>query len=238
MKIGLIQTRGLGDILIALPIASYFVDQGHEIYWPIDSRFIKHFEKTFPNVNFLKVNVEEIVENTLEYFYSEPHRILKEINCDEIFNLYSYLSGQEISNTRYSESLNFDAYKYAVCGVPFDEKWKLSPVRSMERELDLFKNLGLNKNEDYIAIHEEGSNFKTDFTELVRNLDLKKVYIEPKTDCLFDWLTVIENAKMIICIDSVFSNLIEQMNLVNTKILYLRSRVNFTPVFRNKWLIK
>ena len=34
-KLGIIQTRGLGDIHIALPIAFFYKKKGFEIYWPI-----------------------------------------------------------------------------------------------------------------------------------------------------------------------------------------------------------
>lgn len=44
MRIGLVQTRGIGDIIIALPIAQSFVNDGHEVFWPIDSRFVSSFQ--------------------------------------------------------------------------------------------------------------------------------------------------------------------------------------------------
>ena len=38
-KRGIIQSRGLGDIIIALPIARHYWQQGEEIVWPICKEF-------------------------------------------------------------------------------------------------------------------------------------------------------------------------------------------------------
>ena len=55
MKIGLIQSRGIGDIIIGLPIAKYFVDQGHVVLWPINEEFMSSFVNAAPYVEFLPV---------------------------------------------------------------------------------------------------------------------------------------------------------------------------------------
>ena len=238
MKIGIIQSRGIGDIVIALPIAQFYIDRGDEVYWPIDSRFLSHFHKSFPDINFIEIDVNVFKENSLEYFYGIPFEILKGIKCEEIFTLYSYLSDTQIQNVRLSESLTFDAYKYAISKVPFKEKWNLNPVRNQSREVEIYKKIDLDPSSEYIIIHNEGSNFKADFTPLIMNSNLKVVEIKPLTDCIFDWLSVIEGAKMGIFVDSVYANVIEQLKIDIPKILYLRSVTKFTPVFINNWIYK
>jgi hypothetical protein len=54
-RIGFIQTRGIGDIIIALPIADAFIEQGCEVYWPIDAAFVSAFAAAKPEVRFLPV---------------------------------------------------------------------------------------------------------------------------------------------------------------------------------------
>jgi hypothetical protein len=54
MKIGLIQSRGLGHIIIALPIARYFVDRGNEVLWPIHEEFVPSFRHAAPYVEFIR----------------------------------------------------------------------------------------------------------------------------------------------------------------------------------------
>ena len=55
MKLGLIQTRGLGDIVIALPAAQALIAEGHEIYWPVDKLWIPDFAEAEPAVRWLPV---------------------------------------------------------------------------------------------------------------------------------------------------------------------------------------
>jgi hypothetical protein len=47
MKIGIVQTRGLGDVVIAVPLAMWYADRGCEVLWPIDSEFIASFAFAF-----------------------------------------------------------------------------------------------------------------------------------------------------------------------------------------------
>lgn len=235
MRLGIIQTRGLGDIIIAAPIAYYFKELGYDIYWPIDSRFLSSFECAFPSINFIPVDSRKLGVNTEEYFYSYPSSVLKELNCEKIICLYSYLSGLKIINTRLSESLSFDMYKYAVSKVPFVEKWNLKIKRNIERELELCKSISLELQERYILLHEEGSNFKIDLKKLLPDQKLRIVRLSEVSDNIFDWLSVIENASVIVMIDSVYSNLVDQLKIPNKKYLYLRSPFPFTPVLMSNW---
>ena len=51
----------------------------------------------------------------------------------------------------------------------------------------------------------------------------------------FDWIYTFEQAAKIVCIDSSFSNLVEQLNLPNEKHLLLRMANPFCPVLKNGW---
>jgi hypothetical protein len=55
------------------------------------------------------------------------------------------------------------------------------------------------------------------------------------TDNIFDWLLILEKANLLILIDSCFANLVEQLNMPNTKIFGFRSEIAFTPVLKNRW---
>jgi hypothetical protein len=137
-KKGLIQSRGIGDIIIALPIAKYFHDRGHDIYWPIDRRFLPHFVASVPYVTFLPV--EPSAESA--FYYEEPLAKLREAGCSDIHVLYSALRGSEhVVDQKLAAYVRFDRYKYAVSGVPFREKWNLSIVRNPERERALYDRL-------------------------------------------------------------------------------------------------
>lgn len=89
MRIGLIQTRGLGDIVIAVPIAMYYINRGHEVYWPIQDSFVNSFKYAFPKINFIPIDTNLTGINTADYFYEKPNIILKNLSCDEIICLRS-----------------------------------------------------------------------------------------------------------------------------------------------------
>lgn len=236
MRLGIIQTRGLGDIIIATPIAYFYKALGFDVYWPIDSDFLASFITAFPEINFIPVDSNKLGSGTEEYFYSFPLNVLNEIKCDKIICLYSYLSDLKITDLRLSSSLSFDMYKYAVSRVPFREKWNLKVNRNFERENNLLNSISLDLRENYIVVHDEGSNFKVNLEKILPENNLRIIKISQITDNVFDWLSVIENAKTLVMIDSVYSNLVDQLSIPVKKYLYLRSPFPFTPVLMSNWI--
>lgn len=233
-KIGLIQTRGIGDVVIAAPIAQYFIDRGHEVLWPVDSRFEPFLATAFPEIRFLRVDPAETGLASFDYFFQRPWNLLTEAGCQSIYSLYSALSGVPINNPKLAASLKFDEYKYAACGVPFGQKWKLRVQRDAAREQALFEKLGISG--PYVVVHEQGSDFRINIelpADVVAGHQVVK--ITDITDNPFDWIGIIEKAEMFVCVDSMFANLAEQLNLCKRKFLFLRSDVKFTPVFINDW---
>lgn len=234
MKIGLIQTRGIGDIVIAAPIAQYYLEHGHDVYWPVDQRFHPFVQAAFPAINFLSVDPSITGEATLEYFYSRPLMQLQKMECEQVYCLYSYLSGLDVVSAKLAKSLKFDEYKYAAANVPFSRKWDLHVQRNLEREKQLMERLGIEG--PYVLLHEEGSNFKLqiqlppDVQERLQVVRISSITANP-----FDWIGVIESASLFACVDSCFSNLAEQLNLCADKYLFLRSDIRATPVFKNNW---
>jgi hypothetical protein len=237
MKLGIIQTRGLGDIVIAAPIAMYYIERGCEVYWPIDSEFISSFKNAFPKINFIPVEKSKTGDSTSDYFYNTPLEKLNQLNCNSITCLYSHLSNFDLGQSKLQESLNFDAYKYAIAKVPFKEKWNFHPKRNLINEAKLFEKINLDPSEKYILVHEEGSNFQMS-VESFTEKNIRAVRISPITDNIFDWIGVIENCHKAYLIDSVYANIVEQLNLTIEKTFFTRSKSNFTPTLLNKWDIK
>ena len=234
MKIGLIQTRGIGDIIIAAPIAQYFIHQGHDVFWPVDNRFYPSVQAAFPEVHFIGIHREVLGGETFAYFYSQPLAELNRIGCDSVYCLYSYLSDLSVVDPKLSKSLKFDEYKYAIAGVPFDQKWKLKIFRNPSKEQQLIQQLNIRGN--FVLIHEQGSNYKLDIQlpeDMIR--DYQVIKMTEISESPFDWIGVIEKASVFVCVDSCFANLVEQLNLCERKFLFLRSDIRATPVFKNNW---
>jgi hypothetical protein len=230
-RIGLIQTRGLGDIIIALPIADHFIEKGDSVFWPVDASFLPSLQRIKPEINFIGVPCGTGVE----YFYDTPLRYLREADCSRVISLYSYVTGLKINVDYLTASLKFDEYKYAVARVPFARKWDLALKRDPGREMALHTSLRITK--PYICIHSRGSNYEI---SLNLSADLENqfqvVRISELTDSVFDWIYTLEHAAKLLLIDSCFSNLVEQLGIQVEKYLMLRSPACDTPVYRNNWV--
>ncbi len=229
--IGIIQPRGLGDIIIALPIARYFAKRGRMVLWPIDRRFMTSLERHAPYVAFLPFDFED----TIACYADIPEALLVAQGCSERLVLLSHLEGQSHRiDQRLSVALKFDEYKYAIAGVPFAEKWRLEIQRDDKREQALIRRLDLKA--PYVLVHRQASNCRFDFTpDPSWAPGHRIVEITDLTEDIFDWLGAIEGAAKLVLIDSVFANLVDQLGLDNEKYFVLRSSVAFTPVLRGTW---
>src|SRR5258708_123023 len=230
-KIGLIQTRGIGDIIIALPIADYFIEQGYEVVWPIDYRFMPIFEPIKPSIHFFPVMEKEGRPN---YFVNDPVTITREQGCDRTIILYSYVNNQQVYDPRLSAVLKLDEYKYAIAGVPLARKWTLTYERQMDREQALFDSFDIH--EDYVCVHDLGSNMASPF-EIPEHLTngLRVVRVEELTASPLDWRLTLERAKRLIMVDSCLSNLVEQINFETEKYIITRAPIHLHPLYKNGW---
>ena len=231
MKIGLIQTRGIGDIIIALPIARHLVDQGHTVVWPIYAPYVRPFQEAAPYVQFRTLEGSEG-----DWMFPRPLAALKENGCDRIVPLASHVEGhpQLVARPELARVMKFDQYKYAVTGVPFGEKWNLQIVRNREREEALFARVV--RDEEFVVCHLTGSSFRANLDVQSMAAGRQVVEITDLTDNFFDWIAVVERASLRIMIDSCFSNLTDQLNIAGKKVFLVRSPWQFTPVLLGDWI--
>lgn len=229
-KLGIIQSRGMGDIVIALPIAKFYADDGWEIYWPICESFISHFDKVVPWVKWIPVPVD-----SGSFFYDIPMKRLKNFEVDETLCLYQALTGHDFHKEKYFQHTSFDQYKYIKAGIPFHHKWKLNEciTRNLDRERALFDKLV--NNENYVVVHRKGSNFSVDVDLSIVPEGWQVLEITEQTDCIFDWLTILEQAQSLILVDSVFANIVDQLDIGDDRYFISRSHIGLTPVFGGHW---
>jgi hypothetical protein len=230
--IGIIQTRGIGDLILALPIAHYYHSKGYTVYWPISSDFIVFMRTAAPYVTFLPVERQKLPSDQ-SFFIDEPRRLLELQRCTDIRVLYN-VTGGNIVDGKLGRSLKFDEYKYAICHVPFSEKWNLRINRDMNRERDL--NSRLNISGKYICVHRKSGTFQGEVPLLKEIQGARQlVEVEELTDNPFDWIYTLEHASKLVLLDSCYANLVEQLNIPTEKYLILRSVIQVTPVFKNGW---
>lgn len=234
MKLGIIQSRGLGDIIIALPIAKHYADQGYEIYWPVCQQFWASVKDTAPWVKWIPIPED----SRGDFFYTEPMKRLKAFKCDETMCLYQSLNvAPELSEVPWFQIQKFDEFKYTKAGVSFLKKWTLKDciTRNPEREQKLYDRMV--KQEQYAVIHSEGSTYK--FRPDTSNLpsEWQQIELTSATDNVFDWLKILEGAQALIMLDSVFSNLVDMLDLQVDKYWIPRSHIHLTPVLGSEWTI-
>jgi len=261
IKIGMIQLRGAGDCLIAVPIAKYLYNKGMELHWVIDEKFYTAFSYAVPYVKFYPLSVEEkTIQSNIRnpYWFETPRQMLIDAGCEEVisFPYEETLHFDKIGmpsriidpvavrakDLRLAFHTTFDQFKYAVCNVPFKEKWKLDIRRDLKREESFFNKVIKKKSKPYVVTHLTGAmgriQYNLDTKALVESLDMKNheiIDITPLSDNIFDWLTILEKAACFIGIDSCYVNMIDQLNINIPKYFIRRSPLNFTPVLGNDW---
>jgi hypothetical protein len=234
MKIGIIQSRGLGDILIALPIAKYWHDQGNSIVWPICEEFWPNVKESVPWVQWIPLPTD----GQGQFFYNEPMKRLKALKCDEVHCFYQALNVvPELSKVPWFQIQKFDEFKYTKAGVPFLRKWSLADCieRDPAREQALYDRMV--KQEHYMVYHTVGSTYRCSADLSNVPPEWQQIEISEETSNIFDWLKILEGAQALILIDSVFSNLVDQMQIEGDKYWIPRSHIHLTPVLGTDWTI-
>lgn len=234
-KLGIIQSRGLGDIVIALPIARYYYDQGHKVYWPICEEFWPSFKDSAPWVNWIPLQQD----TAGDFYYKEPMKRLQAFKCDEIICLYQALNVvPELSQVPWFQIQKFDEFKYTKAGVPFKKKWELANciTRNSQRENALYDKL-VKPDTPYYVTHIEGSTFTVAPDLSAIPADWQRINITPNTDSIFDWLKIIEGAQALIMLDSIYANLVDQLDIPVEKYWIPRSHIQLTPVLGSDWII-
>jgi hypothetical protein len=238
-KIGIIQSRGLGDLIIALPIAWEYHKAGHEVYWPICQEFVSSMRPAAPWVNWLPVVTDQVGH----FFLDTPLQLLAKegvTSWDDILYLYQYLSSvPERTDQDLFAMMKFDQYKYANTGVAFKKKWELDKclTRDNAREDALYQKLV--KQPRYMVYQNHASDVSYDIDLSSVDPALQKIEITPQTDNIFDWIKILEGAETMILIDSVFANLVDQLDLAPDADKYFmrkwNRRVDGNPVFMQDW---
>ena len=236
-SLGIIQSRGLGDIAIALPIARHYYQQGYMINWPICERFLPHFEDTVPWVTWVGVP-----EDHGAFFLDTPRALLQAMNTDEELVLYQALTGQRFHEELYFQHTSFDQYKYLKAGVPFLKKWQLRDCLTINTERAERVQHEIEQQAQgrpYVIEHLTGSDHRASYDpQILQGQDVAVIDVDSiPTQSVFDWIPAIERAWAVIMVDSVMSNIVDQLQLLDDDSRYFlpRSHIGLTPVQGCHW---
>lgn len=241
-RIGFIQSRGMGDIVIALPIALHYREQGHQVVWPICEEFMVNVERHVPWVEWVPLKVENPQTSPPHhqgrFFFFRPMQLLK-YTTDEVINLMQFLSNRpQDSDPNLFPILGFDQYKYAKAGVPFKNKMRLLEciTRDPVAERALIKR-AVKGDRPYIVTHLTGSDVRADldFSE-AEDQGYQVIRVEDHAGfSIFDWIPLLNDADSLYLIDSCFANMVDQLDLGRDKWFIRRSKMDLTPVLLSDW---
>ena len=231
-RLGIIQTRGLGDIIIALPIALHYHEQGYHVHWCVVDTWVEQLQAQVPWIKWIPVAADSGA-----FFYDIPMQRLKNFKCDEIVCLYQALTGHpEFVQEPWFQHTGFDQYKYIRAGVPFKDKLRLPEciTRDLDREQALYNRLAPPDNQPYVITHLQGSDQTVSYDPAMIPEGWATINITGEHQ-IFDWLTLLERAEAVITVDSVFANIIDGYDLSADKYFIPRSHIQLTPTLLSNW---
>ncbi len=124
--------------------------------------------------------------------------------------------------------------------MPFHEKWQLAKAvtRDPERESAVIARIKSEiGDQPYILVHAQGSDHRASFDSGILPPNMPVIEINTMTDRIWDWCGALDQAWAVILVDSVFSNLVDQLGLNTDEGRYLipRSHIGLTPVLAQHW---
>ena len=224
MDLYIILPGKIGDIIICTPIAKHYHDKGYNVIWPV---------RTNIQSNFIYGHIPYVTYTEFTTV-SDIYKLAKDSN-GSVLDL-SLGDNYELQN-----KFSFDEYRYNMSGVCFSNKWCLDLNRNYTRENMLIKTLDISR--DYILRHS-GTDKRRVVIDVDTDVDI--IDINFNTNCIFDWIPVIQSAKIVMFIESCFSNLTDQLGIHNDiQMLFLQQRIDTqiltngrkrcVPVLKNRW---
>jgi hypothetical protein len=136
------------------------------------------------------------------------------------------------------ENITWDQLFYIEAGIDFNKRWESFYIkRNKESEEDLFNKLNPNK-EDYVLIHNKGSDGIDRIKYKLIDDKIKKIFVEKHTNIMFDYRKLIENAKEIHCISSSFKDFVDSLD-IDIKVYYhnIPARPDSNHKIKLNWIL-
>ena len=174
--------------------------------------------------------------SSVKQLYRDIDVSLHQVNCDEdchaMYQKYpSVIVGFE--DLRRRNTVEWEEAFYAQMGMDYSERFTGFHI---DRDHDREKAL-----EEEINLPEEFAFCNTSTSrgclEIEIDTRMEKIFLEEKTDNIFDWMGVIEKASEIHTVDSSIFQLIKQLNLKSNKYFYDVRNLHFSIPKSQSWKI-
>jgi len=225
--LGIIQPARIGDILLCLPIARHYFEDGRDIHWPAMSYCYEMFAPAVCWVTWheIPMNFQRAVTASKEVLGSEM----------DILNLANgFFEEEELTREHSLSGMRFDAFKYARAQVPLEKKWGGVHIEKPKLQIQI------SNCSRYTLYHPQGS---CGFSVRRQCLDVLREYyygptieIRKETGSIFHWMDMLEHAEEIAVIDSCFAILADMIGWRYRRRTLIQDNPDFlTPTFAPAW---
>ena len=184
---------------------------------------IQFMYRDLNNITYGIAEKEGQISNFFRNLEPRPNTFKKHITCGD----------------RRLDARNFDELFYQSAGIPFEKRWSGFYVqRDLNREEELFNRLGL-QDKQYVFVHDDS---RRGF-HILENYIVDKLVLRPDprwTNNIFDYISILERASEIHCIDSAFAILVDQMNIQNNLFFHNYARKDSLwdhPKYKGVWRV-
>lgn len=188
---------------------------------------------------------KEVNYNRVRRMYEDDPRICV-VSIPNDANEYQYTDTYAKKNSanilRYGfsshQNLNFDEVFYLQAEIPFEHRWKkFKIIRDQEKELKAFKKLNP-LSEPYMFVHDDP--LRGFVFDIPNPKNLKIIKNDPSI-CIFDMISLLEEAREIHCMESSFRCLIESFPSIICPLYFHKNvRSGPNPAYsseRKKWIV-
>jgi hypothetical protein len=224
----IIQPGRSGDIVICLPIAKWY-SRNYEVFWPCASEYTDLLEAApYVNVRPLDDDMEVVLAKT----YSRIDKFSAVVDLS-----FGFAHGKAVHLWDAHGSESFVSLKYRIAGVPSEERWNLTYLRSLGREEALYREIVGSEGKPYTFVHDES------WHGLYRVPNPTYRPVRPRRVPgfnLLDWRKILGEASEILCIDSSFANFVEvipECREILKSITFVTALKGQRSTYRSKWRV-
>lgn len=188
---------GLGDHIICNGLVRNFCKKQDTFFLFCKSHNLPSVQFMYRDIPNLKIVSVKDDNEVLRILKQRPGKLIK-------------VGHENLQIIKNFNKCTWDEAFYIQFGIDFKERWKSFYFESdTEKEEELFSKLNPN-GEKYCLIHNKDSMGvdRIDYSKI--NSTLLKIFVE-KSDTIFDYKKLIENADEIHCIDSSFKHLVDSL---------------------------
>ncbi len=202
--------QGWADIINQLALINYYSNLYERLILLIrdDSKeMIDFYVKKINNVDVIYIKKDQNLPN---------HIVNNNIDNKLLFHGFHDSYRNDNYKNKFSQNITEEFWKnfYIVYDIDYNDRIKMFNIdRNYGLEQIKYDEFIKEYGDNYILLHEDVlSPIKREISIEKNNIDINYVSLTNKTNVFFDYIKVIENAKEIIMVDSVWAALIYQID--------------------------